>query len=431
MRFWLTTSSLLLAALCACLFALATPAPVQADPLEAALGSLRGALATSDQVGDYYWLEHEGMAVKLAPAPLPAQKGLALLATEARANRSSVALWRLDTRGLAALAQFLRASVQGQRDFRAATANSVELSGKQTDFTLSNGIRGLFVEFSWGQSQYALVVSAPGGVGDSLPDRADEVLSQMVALVPAEEGLVAPLLVEGAFAGRLKGYTRRGRRLELRATRGWVSASLLAVSGSEFATRDALQFELEQRLKAQGLRRTGGDTPINAYGVESYCGQYFVQGHITRILYAKLGEDYLVAVFHGSESSRELLESESMNFGKSLRPTSLPRKAAAPRRALTQAGGMEISAWQDGATLCWGALFERPWRESGVRFEARLSANGKTIATAAGDVASSLELNPLGQEGTRKISLPSDARGEALFELKVGGSSASMRVVLR
>jgi hypothetical protein len=431
MRFWLTTSSLLLAALGACLLALASPAPALADRLEAALGSLHGALAATDKVGDFYWFEQEGMAVKLAPAPLPAQKGLALMASEARANRASVALWRLDARGLAALVQFLRATVQGQRDFRAATANNVDLLGKQTDFTLSNGVRGLFAEFSLGKSQYALVVSAPGGVGDSLPDRADEVLSQIYALVPAEEGLVAPLLLEGAYTGRLAQYTRRGQRLELRATKGWVSASLLTVSGSEFATRDALQFELEQRLKAQGLRRTGGDTPANGYGVESYCGQYFAQGHITRILYAKLGEAYLVAVFHGSESSRELLESESMNFGKSLRPTGLPRKSAAPRRALAQAGSMEISAWQDGATLCFGALFENPWRESGVRFEARLSANGKTIATAAGDVASSVDLNPLGQVGTRKISLPPDAKGEALFELKVGSSSASMRVLLR
>lgn len=431
MRFWLTTSTLLLAALGACLLALASPAPAQADRLQAALGSLHSALAASEKVGDYYWLEHEGMAVKLAPAPLPAQKGLALLATEARAGRASVALWRLDARGLAALIQFLSANVQGQRDVRAATANNVELSGKHTDFTLNNGVRGLLAEFALGKSQYALVVSAPGGVGDSLPDRAAEVFSQMYALVPAEDGLIAPLLLEGAYTGRLAHYTRRGKRLELRATKGWVSASLLTVSGSEFATRDGLQFELEQRLKAQGLRRTGGDTPTNAYGVESYCGQYFVQGHITRILFAKLGDDYLVAVFHGSESSRELLESESMSFGRSLRPTGLPRKSAAPRRMLAQAGGMEISAWQDGASLCWGALFERPWREGGVRFEARLSANGKTIATAAGDVASSLELNPLGQEGTRKISLPSDAKGEALFELKVGSSSASMRVVLR
>ncbi len=422
---------LMFGALCVALVALQLPAGVRADNPEAVLGALLSSLPPENKVGDYYWLEHDGLATRLAPSPLATPGGFSLLAVDVRQSRAAVALWRLDQRGQAALVQQLRATLQAQSDFSATTANNVQLSGKQAEFTLATGSRGLLTTFTLGSAQYALVLSAPGGVGDSLPDRRDEIAASIHAVVLPETDLTAPLLLEGQYAGRLIGFTRNGRRYEQRATRGWISVSMFTVAGAEYASRDALQFELEQRLKAQGLRRTGGDTPNNPWGVESYCGQYFTQGHISRILYAKLGSDYFVALFHGSEASRELLEQESMRFGASLRPTGLAQKAPAPRRNLSQAGAMEIMAWQEGNSLLWGALFERPWREEGVRFEARLTSGGRAIAEASGITASSADFNPLGQGGPRALNLPADAKGEAQFELKVGSSNASMRVTLR
>lgn len=425
----LTMAALLLAALGIGVLALAAPAPLRADPLEFALRSLHAA-DTSLRVGDYSWLENDGLAVKLAPAPLAAPKGLALLATDVRAGRASVALWRLDSRGMAPLVKQLGANVQATRDFSTISANDVAVSGKQTEFTLTIGVRGQLSVFTLGRVEYALVITAPGGVGDDLAQRRDETLAQIYVVIAPEEGLLAPLLVEGRFAGRLKGYARNGRRFEMRAPRGWISASLLTVAGGEFGSRDALQFELEQRLKAQGLRRTGGDTPSGNWGIEMYCGQYFTQGHITRIVYAKLGDDFLVAVFHGHESARELLEQESMSFGKSLRPTGLPQNAPPPRPTLSQAGTMEISAWQEGTTLHWGALFERPWRENNVAFEAKISQNGKTLTSASGAADSSLEFNPLGPN-PRTLNLLPEFKGEVLLDVRVGTLSASLRVTLR
>jgi hypothetical protein len=422
---------LLLGALCVAGLGLSSPATMRADPFEAALGSLSSALPPENKVGDFYWLENDGLATKLVPAPLAAGKGLTLLASDVRPNRAAAALWRLDQRGQSALVQQLRATLQAQIDFSATTANNVQISGKQSEFTLTNGTRGLLTSFTLGANQYAIVLSAPGGVGDSLPDRRDEIVAGIHAVVLPEEELVAPLLLEGQFAGRLIGYSRKGKRYEQRATRGWISVSLFSVSGEDYANRDALQFELEQQLKAQGLRRTGGDTPNNPWGVEAYCGQYFTQGHISRILYAKLGADYFVALFHGSESSRELLEQESMRFGASLRPTGLAQKAPPPRRNLSQAGNMEIMAWQEGGSLCWGALFERPWREDGIKYEARLTSNGRVIVDAAGDAASSVDFNPVAPGSLRRLNLPPDAKGDVQFELRVGTSSASMRVTLR
>lgn len=421
----------LLGALALAAFGLNTPAALSADPAQAALGSLLSALPVENRIGDYYWLEHDGLATKLAPAPMAATKGLSLIAADVRQSRAAAALWRLDQRGQAALVQQLRATLQNQSDFSATTANNVQLSGKQSEFTLNNGTRGLLTTFMLGTVPYALVLSAPGGVGDSLPDRRDEIASGLHVVVPPEADLTAPLLLEGQYTGRLIGYTRNGRRFEQRAARGWISASMFTVAGSDFSSRDALQFELEQRLKAQGLRRTGGDTPNNPWGVESYCGQYFTQGHISRILYAKLGSDYLVVLFHGNEGSREMLEQESMRFGASLRPTGLSPKAPPPRRNLGQAGAMEIMAWQEGNSVLFGALFERPWREEGVKFEARLTLGGRTLVEASGLVAGSQELNPLSKGGPRVLNLPADTRGEAQFELRIGGSSGSMRVTLR
>lgn len=416
------------------LFALAAPRDARAEealaPLQRALGAFNSALAAESRVGDFTWLEHDGLAVKLSAAPNAAAAGQALLATETRPGRAQVALWRLDSRQEPALFAKLGATAENPREFRALTANDVTLTGKHYRFSLGNGVRGLLSSFGWGTLRYALVLSAAGGVSEDLAERTVEIIGQTQAVVAPEEGMVAPLLMEGAFCGRLTGYTRRGRRLEKAAQKGWISVSLLAVNGADFATRDTLQFELEQKLKAQGLRRTGGDTASNVSGIEGYCGQYFIQGHITRILYAKLGGDYLVAVFHGHESSRAQLEQESMAFGRSLTPTGLAPKPP-PRRTLAQAGAMEIAAWQDGASLCFGALFERPWRESGIRFEAKLTENGRTLASLAGDVSSSLELNPLREGGPLKLALPAGASGEPQFELRVGAQSASTRVTLR
>lgn len=424
---------LLIASLACALWALAAPGHALAPELDLALRAANGRSAETSRVGEYYWLESEGMASRLAPAPMPPASGLALLAGEKNLNAPSLALWRLDERGLEFLRARLGATFMPPRDFGLTTINGANLQGKSMDLSLQSGARGLATTFALGQRNYALVISAPGGVNDNLEVRRDEVLTNLWPVIEPQGECLVPLLMEGRFACKLAGYTRVGSRFQKRAAKGFISVRLFSISGSDFATRDALQLELEARVRKLGWGRTNGASILLA-GEEAYSGQYFTPGSLERILLAKLGEDYLVALFHGSESdvAPAFLRLESDSFAASCKPTGLPiPKSEGPRKNVGDAGRLEVSAWQQEGNLLWGALFDNVWREEGISYEAKLTQGARTLASSNGLSQSSLEFNPLGASGPRKLPLPSDAKGEALFEVRIGPARASTRVMLK
>lgn len=418
-------TALLAAALLLCLLGLRA-LPVEAD-FTSALA--RAAQADVQRLGAYHWLEAEGLATRLSPAPLAPRKGLALIAGDLNL-RTGVALWRLDERGVDALRLKLRASFAAARDYSGLNGLGEAVAGKSYAFTLDNGARGLATTFSFGPRAYALVISAPGGVGDDLEVRRDLVLGDLWPLSPTAEDQLGLLLLEGRFVGRVSGYERAGRRLHRRAARALLTMNLFALSSREFASRDALQVALEEKLRERGLRRTGGVT-LSVAGNEAYCGEYFAPGMILRILYAELEGDYLLGLWQGPESARELLRLDAESLALSIKAAGLPNSDRPRPRPFAEATRLEVMAWQEGQRLLFGALFDTLWVESGVKFEARLTQNGRTLATASGSADASLDFNPLGPAGPRSLNLPNDAKGEALFELKVGSLSASMRVTLK
>ncbi|GIK54047.1 MAG: hypothetical protein BroJett014_30200 [Planctomycetota bacterium] len=405
---------------------------LRAAPLEADFASTlarASAGAEVQRLGAYHWLEGEGLATRLPPAPLAPGKGLALIAGEQN-TRTGVALWRLDERGVEALRLRLRASLAPARDYNGLNGLGEAVAGKSHSFTLESGARGLLTVFAFGKRAYALVLSAPGGVGEDLELRRDAVLADLWPLAPTADDQLGLLLLEGRFAGLVSGYERAGRRLHRRAGRLLLSLSLFALSPREYGSRDALQVALEEKLRERGLRRTGGVT-LPVAGSEAYCGEYFAPGTILRVLYAELGGDYLVGLWQGPESARELLRLDAEAFALSLKAADLPNADRPRPRPLAEATRLEVMAWQEGRRLSFGALFDTLWIESGVKYEARLTQNGRTLATALGSADASFELNPLGPAGPRSLNLPGDARGEAMFELKVGSLNASLRVTLK
>jgi hypothetical protein len=411
------------------LCALLAPAPAVSAGAEDALRALAAQSGVVTRVGAQYWYENEGFASRLAPAPLVPEKGLCMLGSETPPNRPASSLWRLDERGVEPLRVKLKANVQRERDYANNTNNGIRVEGKSHEMTLENGARGLLTAFALGVRSLALVVTSPGGASEDLYDWRDDLMADLWPVILPENGLLVPLLMDGRYACRLPEFARNGLRFHKRAPRGYISARVFVIAGKEFASRDLLQIELEERLKRQGLKRSGGVT-LPVAGTEAYCGEYFTPGSIERILFAQLGEDYLVALFHGHESSRDTLRRDAEWFAASITPTGLTvRGGEKPWRTIAEISRMEIMAWQEGQALLWGALFDKPWRESGVRFEAKLTQNGKVLAQASGEAQSSVDFNPL--PSPRRLNLPSDAAGEALFEAKVGGLSESMRVHLR
>ena len=409
----------------------ARPAEVRAEDVLAL--ALRAASAQAPLAPGYCWLEEYAIGIRLVPVPAHAEAFPRLLAAGAPGGGVRVSLYQLGPGGGAELLDQLKAGddLAVARFEFTPRKGPIPIGARATWMSLGGGDEALLVE--WAVQGLVVAVLFRGQDRDAIQRRRDEVLGDLVMLEGGGAGL-APLLLDGRYACVLPGWTRNGTRFFCRTQGHWLGLRFFHLAPGAFPSQAALQFELEDRLQRAGFRRSDGQSAKLA-DADAFLGEYFggADGFVQRIWYAGLRGGYLVALMQAPESAREDLAAASRALATSFARIDLDSPPAA-MPGFSQGRALRCAAWQDGARLHWGALFDDArggpvlWRQPGVEWSLRVVHAGREIAALSGRAASSRDLNPLA--GTIPVELPDGLGGALDVALRVGGLDARTRVTL-
>ncbi|MCC6573354.1 MAG: hypothetical protein IT462_06130 [Planctomycetes bacterium] len=426
----------IVAALTLALLALAgAPSSHAQGSFERALRGLDVRGAVLNRIGDYAWLERDGIAIKLVAAPGPRKGGHWLIAGEVMIGRPSIGLYRLATD-----ATTLRDNLAAKGAvFGAASAFTfrdraqVAVNGQSTPFAVANGAPGLLSAFGIGAFNYALVQTATSASTDLVARRQD-LLGDMYVLPGMKAGSIAPLFDDGRYAGRLDEFERDGEAFVKRNVRGRMLLQTFVLNRGNMDDIAVLQRELEDRFKKQEIRRTLGNR-VTVAEQEGFVGEYFHAqgGDMLRVIYAPIADGYVIVVVSGPDATRDDLKAEADAFAASVVQLPLP---PAPEHMLPLASArtVRLVAWQDGAKLMWGVSFDDNagrqvlWREPGTRWDAKLTLEGAAPDTKAGQANSSRELNPLVDAEYRAFRVPAEGRIAGKLEFNLGGLRATLEL---
>ncbi|MBX3461501.1 MAG: hypothetical protein KF696_16270 [Planctomycetes bacterium] len=412
--------------------------PSAAQVLERALKPAAGQTA---RVGAFTWLEDCGIGIKLAPAARRNELPRLLAGSAPDGQPVATGLWELGPDGVAALKRRLEA--KGAR-FEAATGTSFpvrgmpgEIKGNWSRLDLGNGRAGAMLDFVANGRAFALLFSGEAGGSGALLTARDTLLRDMVILPGAVDGSCAPLIMDGRYACVLPGWRRVGSRFYTDVNGGWVGLRLFEVSDADHDSLDALLRSLEGDLTAANFRPAGGSRPLVA-GVTAFLREYFRNdGYVQRVLYAKLGGGYLVALLQAPESVRDQLALQTEQFVSSITTLDLGGGATAWPMPFSTAQNTRIVAWQDGRRVLWGALFDDArraqvlWRQDSVFWHIKAVRNDEIVAERTGYANSSRALNPLVDAEPRMLELPGEWTGQLQLEFEVGGMRTRATVQIR
>jgi hypothetical protein len=414
------------------------PAP-RVDAGELIARALDASTPAAIELGAYTWIEECGLGVPLPPAPAPGDKLPRLLAGKRLDDSRTTALWELGPNGLAGLQtefqpEGARFETPEKYPFR-PRRHSTDVVARRSGISLSNGRRGVVMDWTTAGRAYALVIT--DSATDIAHRKMDELAREVVQIEGVEQACIAPLMYEGRYAYILKGWQRDGERLRRKTPQGWLSMRTFQVPLTDFENVGRLQFELEAKLDAGGFKRSAGLKPSIA-GNEGFVGEYFGNdGFVQRIAYAKLDTGYAVALMQAPEALRNTLSDEMDSFTRSLQATGLEPGSSATPLFFSRVRNVRCLAWQDGRRVLWGALFDdgrqQPviWRQEGVIWNIQVTQGGTMIREREGTVNSSRALNPLVDAELRAIDLTDKIEGDIDLQLTVNGERTTTRVTIR
>lgn len=430
---------LILTALAALIAASASSfSPGAAQVLERAL---KPAAAQTTRIGAYTWLEDYGIGIKLAPAVRRAEYPRLLAGDSPDAQPVSTGLWDLGPDGASAIKKRLEA--KGAR-FEAAAGMEFSVRGQPAvlrgmwaRIDLGGGRQGALLDFTVNERKLGLLFANEAGAAGTLAGSRDALLRDAVMLAGATDGSCSPLIMEGRYACVLPGWQRLGNRFYADVPGGWLGLRLFQVSESDHESLDALLRSLEGDLTAANFRPAGGSRPVVA-GVTAFLREYFRNdGYVQRVLYAKLGGGYLVALVQAPEGARDQLATRTDEFIAGITELGIGSEAGAWPLPFSPVQNLRLTAWQDGQRILWGALFDDTrrgqvlWRQDSVFWHIKAVRNGQIVAERTGYANSSRALNPLVDAEARQIEFTGDWSGQLELELEVGGLRTRATVNVR
>lgn len=432
---------LLLLVACAAALIVASASSFSPSAAQVLERALKPAAAHSTRVGAYTWLEDYGIGIKLAPAVRRADHPRLLAGDSPDAQPVSTGLWDLGPDGTASIKRRLEA--KGAR-FEAATGMDFSVRGQPglvrgtwARIDLGSGRQAALLEFTVNERKLGLLFASEAGATGTLAGSRDALLRDTVILPGATEGSCSPLIMEGRYACVLPGWQRLGNRFYADVPGGWLGLRMFQVSESDHDSLDALLRSLEGDLTAANFRPAGGSRPMVA-GVTAFLREYFRNdGYVQRVLYAKLGGGYLVALVQAPEGARDQLATRTDEFIAGITELGIEGGASAWPLPFGQVQNLRLVAWQDGQRILWGALFDDTrrgqvlWRQDSVFWHIKAVRNGQIVAERTGYANSSRALNPLVDAEERQIEFTGDWAGQLELELEVGGLRTRATVSVR
>ncbi|MCB9895164.1 MAG: hypothetical protein H6839_11990 [Planctomycetes bacterium] len=425
------------AAIIAVVVGLTSPSADAGDVIARALDASTDAMAVP--VGDYTWVEDGGVGVRMPPAPLTEGAYPRLLASKwVDASRSN-ALWALGPDGFRALKDKLEAdgaSLSGSVNFPwRPKGYPVEIVAHRTPMSFTNGRKGMVLDWSASERNFALVVI--DSTSEQASRRLDELLREVIQIDRVGRQAIAPLFFQGRYTAVLDGWQREDDRLRKRAQHAWLSLRIFQVPVTDFENAGRLQFELENKLDAAGFKRSAGLKPYIA-GVEGFVGEYFGNdGFVQRIAYVRLEGGYLVALMQAPEAMRTALGEEMDAFTRTVQLTGISGPTGPGVLYFNRVAKVRCLAWQDGRRVLWGAFFDdsrqQPaiWRQEGVVWNIQLTKGGQMIREREGEANTSRALNPLVDPEVRALELPEGQVGDFELTLRIGNEQTSTRITIR